>query len=182
MQYYAQKEAEPQYIELKDREKYDITKVAQTILNSNKGRRDEEEYKNNLWDSNEVEWKAFFGYDRRYFLNEIDLAIRKLSNPDLFRRTSIIPQDDKELRELEKLSMGELREQFPEYWKHLSDTVYDRQKDKHGFYFCAISPYRSKNKLDFQIDHIKPISKGGLTVLDNLQLLKRIENLKLGAK
>ena len=35
----------------------------------------------------------------------------------------------------------------------------------------------SPKKQDFQIDHIKPMSKGGLTVRDNLQLLCRHCNL-----
>lgn len=180
IQFYAQNEIEPKYVELKDRQKYDLTKVANEILDKNLGRKEEEEYKNSLWNSNEVEWKAFFGYDKRYFLNEIDLAIRRLTNPDLFKRSSIVPKDTKELRRLEELSMAEIREQNPEYWKWLRDQVYNKYKDEEGFYFSAESGYRSKNKLDFQIDHIKPMKDGGLTSLDNLQLLTRQENAVKG--
>ena len=117
IQFYAQNEIEPKYIELKDREKYDLTKVSNEILTKNLGRLDEENYKNEIWESNIIEWKAFFGYDKKYFLNEIDLAIRKLTNPDLYKRSTVVPQDTKELRELEKMSMDELREENPEYWK-----------------------------------------------------------------
>lgn len=176
LQFYAQNEIEPKYVELKDRHKYDLTKVANEILEKNLGRKEEEEVKNNLWNNNEVEWKAFFGYDKRYFLNEIDLAIRRLTNPDLFKRASVVPKDTTELRRLEELSMPEIREQNPEYWKWLSDEVYNKYKDEEGFYFSAESGYKSKNKLDFQIDHIKPMKDGGLTTLDNMQLLTRREN------
>lgn len=79
-------------------------------------------------------------------------------------------------RELEKLSMSELREMYPIYWKKLRDTVFEKNKDENGFYECAISGEKSKNKLNFQIDHIIPISKGGLTIPDNLQILTRKEN------
>jgi superfamily II DNA or RNA helicase len=141
LQFYAQNEIDPKYVELKDRQKYDLTKVANEILEKNLGRKEEEEYKSNLWNSNEVEWKVFFGYDKRYFLNEIDLAIRRLTNPDLFKRARIVPKDTKELRRLEELSMADIREQNPEYWKWLSDQVYNKYKDEEGFYFSAESGY-----------------------------------------
>lgn len=176
LQYYAQYDIAPKYIELKDREKYDITKVSKEILSKNLGRKDEEDFKNNLWESNVIEWKAFFGYDKKYFLNEIDLAIRKLTNPELFKRSNVVPQDIKEIRELEKMSMQEIKEINPEYWKWLSDTVYTNHTDQDGFYVSATKDHKSKNKLDFQIDHIVSRHKGGLTRIDNLQLLTRKEN------
>lgn len=183
LQYYAQNEIEPKYIELKDRAKYDLTKVATEILDKNFGRKEEEEFKTNLWNSNEVEWKAFFGYDKRYFLNEIDLSIRKHTNPDLFKRSSIIPTDTKELRALENMELYAIKEYNPQYWKWLSDKVYEKYKDEEGFYFSAFfgEKSKSKNKLDFQIDHVKSLSNGGLTTLDNLQLLTRQENGEKGA-
>jgi ATP-dependent helicase IRC3 len=185
LQYFAQQDIEPKYIELKDREKYDITKISKEILTKNFGRKDEEEYKNDLWESNETEWKAFFGIDKRYFLNEIDLAIRKLTNPDLYKRSSIVPQDTKELRKLEEMSMDKIKLIKPEYWKWLSDSVYKKHTDEDGFYVSATKEYKSKNKLNFQIDHIKPMNPksgvGGLTVIENLQLLTRKENALKGA-
>jgi superfamily II DNA or RNA helicase len=180
LQYFAQNDIEPKYIELKDREKYDLTKISNEILTKNFGRNDEEDFKNEIWESNIIEWKAFFGYDKKYFLNEIDLAIRKLTNPDLYKRSAVVPQDTKELRELEKMSMQEIREVYPEYWKHLSDTVYKNHTDQDGFYVSATKDHKSKNKLDFQIDHKLSRHKGGLTKLDNLQLLTRKENAKKG--
>lgn len=182
LQYYAQNEIEPKYIELKDREKYDLTKVSNEILIKNFRLKDAEDFKNNLWESNVIEWKAFFGYDKKYFLNEIDLAIRKLINPDLYKHSNVVPQDTKELRELEKMSMQEIREINPEYWKWLSDSVYKNHTDQDGFYVSATKAYKSKNKLDFQIDHILSRHGGGLTKLDNLQLLTRKEHAKKTTK
>ena len=85
-------------------------------------------------------------------------------------------------RELEKMSMEEIRKHNPQYWKMISDTVYERQKDKDGFFKSSISDFKSKNKLEFQIDHIIPRKDGGLTTLDNLQLLNRWEHAKKTAK
>ena len=180
LQYYAQIDTAPKYIELKERAKYDLGKVAQTIIEEDKGRKAEEEYKTQLWDGNETEWKAFFGYDKRYFLNEIDLAIRRLSNPDLFKKTTTIPTDAKEIRDFNRLSMSDLRDIAPEYWKKLSDAVYNKHKDGEGNYVSATGAYKSKNKLDFQLDHIISMHNGGLTELDNLQLLTRSENALKG--
>ncbi|WP_038263197.1 HNH endonuclease [Peptoclostridium litorale] len=42
--------------------------------------------------------------------------------------------------------------------------------------------YKSKRRWDFHIDHIKPISKGGLSEPDNLQLLERYLNMLMGNK
>jgi len=44
-------------------------------------------------------------------------------------------------------------------------------------YMCSECGKTSNLKALFQIDHIEPISKGGLTVSNNLQLLCRTCNL-----
>jgi len=174
--YYAQTESEPTYIGFDERAKFDIPKIAREIIKMNLKFSEVEAYKTNLWESNTVQWKAFFGYDQRYFLNEIDLALRKESKPELFQRSTIIPKDKKEIRRLEELDMDELRGENPRYYKYLSDKVYDKHKDKDGFYVSATKKFKSKNKCDFQIDHIKSRASGGLTKFDNLQLLTKKEN------
>lgn len=47
---------------------------------------------------------------------------------------------------------------------------------------CAICGKQILNKKDLTLDHIKPISKGGLTTIDNCQLACKECNLKKGAK
>ncbi|SNR99309.1 DEAD/DEAH box helicase family protein [Hymenobacter mucosus] len=182
VQYYYQSESLPSYIELQDRAKFDVTNVANDILAGDYSRSQEEAYKSQLWDEHESQWKTFFGHDKRYFLHEVDLAIRRISNPDLYQRPTIIPTDRKELRRLEELPMGEIREQNPAYWKWLSDQVYEKHRDGEGYYQSAEGDYRSKNKLDFQLDHITAISNGGLTTFENLQLLTRKQNAVKGAR
>ena len=47
------------------------------------------------------------------------------------------------------------------------------------YFFSAGNGYRGRSRLNFQIDHIPPMSQRGKTTLDNMQLLTRQEN---GAK
>ncbi len=180
LQYYTLYENIPQFIEFKDREKFDITNIADEIYKKDLGERARKEYLMELWEKEQNQWKAFFGFDQKYFINEVYLALQKQSFPEPFEKSTLEPVDSKEQRELEKLSMSELRENYPLYWRKLRDTVFDKYKDNNGFYTCAISGEKSKSKLNFQIDHIKPISKGGLTILDNLQILTRKEHAKKG--
>jgi superfamily II DNA or RNA helicase len=182
LQYYAIQDQIPPFIELKDREKYNIDEIAKEIIEKDLGERAQAEMINQTWESNEIAWETFFNFDKKSFLREINLAKTKFLHPELYARKSVVPKDEKELRELEKLSLYEIRETNPEYGKWLSDQVYKKFTDQDSFYFSAVSDYKSKNKLDFHIDHIKPMHNGGLTVLDNLQLLTRSENAKKGNK
>ena len=65
-------------------------------------------------------------------------------------------------------------------WRRITDAVYEKFKNKNGEYESASGTYSSKNKRYFQIDHIVPLSKGGKTVVENLQLLTRWENAQKG--
>lgn len=182
LQYYAIQDQAPPFVELKDREKYNVDEIAKEIIESDLGGRAETEMINKTWESNEIAWQTFFNFDKKNFLRELNLSKTKYLHPELYERKSIVPKNEKELRSLEQLSLYDIREHNAEYAKWLSDEVYKKFTDKDGFYYCANSGYRSKNKLDFQIDHIKPMHNGGLTELENLQLLTRSENAKKGNK
>lgn len=182
LQYYTIQDEVPVFIELKDREKYDIDKIASEIIEKDLGEKSQTELINTIWDSNELEWQTFFNFDKRGFLREINLAKSRINHPELFQRKGIKPTEEKELRSYEKLKLHELREQDPIYEKWLRDEVFKKFTDKDGFFFSAESGYKSKNKLDFQLDHIKSMHYGGLTVFENLQLLTRSENAKKGNK
>lgn len=53
--------------------------------------------------------------------------------------------------------------------------------DQHGA-VCAICGKQIWNKKDLTLDHIKPLSKGGATILENCQLACRECNEKKGNK
>lgn len=173
--FYAQYGEKPPFIEFKDREKYDLKLLATEIYEKDFGRQAKKQFLKEKWNQNESQWKAFFGFDEKYFINEINLILHKLEYPEHFEKKED-PDVEFEKRELEKLSMAELKECCPIEFKKLSDEVFKNAKDNEGYYHSATSNFKSKSKLKFQIDHIIPMSKGGLTVIENLQLLTRREN------
>ncbi|MBC7969693.1 MAG: HNH endonuclease, partial [Verrucomicrobia bacterium] len=88
---------------------------------------------------------------------------------------------------LESLSLFEIRERDPAEYREIKDAVFARATNKvTGIIRCAISGFESQRRLYFQIDHIKPMSQGGLTTPENLQVVSRkahaektrLENLK----
>jgi superfamily II DNA or RNA helicase len=180
--FYARTEEKPPFIEFSERKQFDISKIAREIYEKRLGGTDKKDYQDQIWENEKISWKAFFGYNKEYFIRALSIELEKLENPELFAKPSALPKNNKELRELEKLSLSELREKNPEHERKLRDTVFDRAKDEKGYYTCAKTGFKSKSKIYFHIDHIKPMSKGGLTVLENLQLLSRKENWKKGNK
>ena len=182
LQYYTIQDELPPYIELKDREKYDIDKIATEIIEKDLGEKSQTEMINQTWENNEISWQTFFNFDKRGFLRELNLAKSRISHPELFQRKNVKPIEEKEQRSYEKLKLHELRELDPMYEKYLRDQVFKKFTDENGFYYSAESGYKSKNRLDFQVDHIKSMHNGGLTVFENLQLLTRSENAKKGNK
>ena len=85
-------------------------------------------------------------------------------------------------RELEKFTVQELKEIAPDYINPIIESVYAAAKNSDGEYVCAMCGQTFKARRYLQIDHIKPMSKGGLTVRDNLQILCRHCNGKKGDK
>ena len=60
-------------------------------------------------------------------------------------------------------------------WKKLRNQVFEKYKDEEGYYFSGTGCYRSLEKTYLSVNLIVPLSKGGQTQLDNLQLLAKWE-------
>lgn len=181
LQYYAQNELLPRFIEFKDRKNYDISKIANEIENLTPIK--QKNHIENIWEREKDKWEAFFGLkNKKSFREAIQLSLNKKHYPEDYQTSNVVPKEEKEMIDLDKFDMNRIRKENHNLWKYLSDTVYNNSKDSEGNYVCAKSGFKSKNKLAFQIDHIKPISKDGLTTLKNLQLLTRKENARKGAK
>jgi hypothetical protein len=119
---------------------------------------------------------VFFGVDKfGAFEKLVDNALYQLERPK--SPTTVKPITEKEQRQIQDLPLYEIRQRFPELGEKIRSAVFDKFTDTDGYYFSAQSRYKSRNKLDFQIDHIVPMADGGKTVLDNLQLLTRVENM-----
>jgi ATP-dependent helicase IRC3 len=175
LRYYALKGAKPQFLDFNDRGNYDLFKVAKHIWDNDMGIKQQTSYLNSIWDDEKSFFRVFFGNNKKFFLNQVNVELNKLSNPEMYMISS--PQIEKEEVEINKLTLHQIREKNPTYWRYLVNTVYEKAKDSEGYYHSASGEFKSKQRGDFQIDHKHPMSSGGLTVLENLQLLSRYENL-----
>jgi len=184
LQYYFEYQERPLFIAFETRDQYDIDRIAQDIYDKDLGQRAKVELLNKLWDDEHFAWNAFFGYNKHYFLNEIDLSLRKIGHGlgILGKNPGTPPIDEKEQRKYEDMTLSEIYTADQEYWKLLTDQVYRKYTNEKGEYFCAITGFTKKSRLAFEIDHIKPFSKGGKTRMENLQLVVWWKNREKGAK
>lgn len=174
--YYSQTGEKPKFMPLEEREKFDISKIAKEIYDKDLGERAKLKYINELWKDENNFLKLFFNGDKKLLYDMINKEISKISfESEEGIDTIEINYEDVDERTLD---LNKLEEENPDKAKNLREAVFNKFKDEYGYYHSAISDYKSKSKLNFQIDHIIPISEGGLTELDNLQLLTRWENIK----
>ncbi|MHB1364750.1 MAG: DEAD/DEAH box helicase family protein [Eubacteriales bacterium] len=177
--YYKQTQETPQMIYLSERKDYDITALAQYIVDNALAPIPKSIYIDTEWSKSDRHWSAFFGIEnQRAFRKLIDDAIDRFVKPNDYNKTTIEPLKEKEKIKIQQLPLYEIRRKFPELGEKIRNAVFEKHTNAEGLYYSTQSGYKSRNRLDFQIDHIKPMSEGGLTVLDNLQLLTRVENLK----
>jgi len=173
--------ARPDFIPFTQRDQFDVDRVAAEIFAKGLGGRRKVDFIESLWKDTSSAWQVFFGYNQRYFVREISLALERLEFPPPpisgSRPTIVHPE-----RPLGEFSMSELRESHPKYARELREEVFRRAKTKTGEFQCAISKKTSPYRIDFEIDHRIPRAEGGLTTLDNLQLAFRKENRRKGTK
>lgn len=175
--FYHQKGVLPQWIPLEERKEYDVAVIAQNILEYKYNRWEEDDYITSEWERADGKWAAFFGYQNvNAFTAAIDLECRRLVHPERYQPPKLLPITCMEELQIQNLPLEEIRRRYPEIGEKLRNAVFEKYQDEEGYYFSAGNGFRSKSKLDFQIDHIKPMAQGGLTCLDNLQLLTRYEN------
>lgn len=86
------------------------------------------------------------------------------------------------IRKLEDLSLFEIGKINPQLEKELRDTAFEKSKDSDGAYTCACCGEKGTDRIFFQVDHIRPMNKGGKTVPENLQILCRQCNGTKGDK
>lgn len=176
--FYRQTGAKPQWIPLKERAKYDVAALARYIIDENLSQVATDNYLRGEWSQADAKWTTFFGYQNyKAFRKAVQQECNRfIDGPEPVRTNPITKREEIQIQDL---SLEEIRRRFPVIREKLREAVFAKFQDSEGYYFSAESGYRSKSRLDFQIDHIKPMSQGGKTTLDNLQLLTRQEN---GAK
>jgi len=179
--YYKQTEELPEFIRYEDRSKYDVSKLAQHIVDEDMGVIAETEFMKNEFKNSESHWSAFYGINNlKAFRMTIRTEKDRIIDPEGYRPAHIKPITTLEQRQIQDLPLYEIRQKFPELGEKIRMAVFNKFTDADGYYYCAYSGYKSKNRLDFQIDHITPMADGGKTTLENLQLLTRAENMRKG--
>ncbi|MDK2584457.1 DEAD/DEAH box helicase family protein [Romboutsia sedimentorum] len=159
-------------IAFEGREDFDISKLVDEILDKRFNRIEEAEYIKNKWEDKSLGWQIYFNRDFLLFNSEIDREMRNR----FIKIPKKEPKVDSNPIDFKTLSMHQIRKLDVNLWRKLRDEVFNKFRDEDGYYESASGSYKNRNKRYFQIDHIKPISKGGLTEPNNLQLLTRWEN------
>ncbi|MBU6230611.1 MAG: DEAD/DEAH box helicase family protein [Cyanobacteria bacterium REEB459] len=171
LRFYAQKEAEPDFIPFSERRKCDISILARYIKNNNLTNDEQLNYLESAWNDDKTFWKILYDDNRKYFKSQIDIELNKLNGwyPGLtIPAPPVVIIDEVPL---EKLSLFEIRDRDSAVYRNLKDAVFEKHTDAAGFITCAATGRKSHMRRDFQIDHIIPMAEGGLTKLDNLQVL-----------
>lgn len=172
LKYYAQYESAPKFylFEDIDRDKLDLGKMAKYICANRMDDYEKAEYISSLWDDpQDPILRNFFG-KKIYLINQLQNEITKLIDPDIYLREDNVQYG---ARPLEDLTLHKLGKTNPDLEKKIRAEVFEKSKDKEGYYTCAVCTKKAKNRVYFQIDHIVPMNKGGKTKIENLQVLCR---------
>jgi ATP-dependent helicase IRC3 len=114
-------------------------------------------------------------YDFNYYEGLMKVYRQRYINVKLKKPDFIMPNK-------EDMDMGTLKKYFPAYYEELREYVYQKAYDTETGKYVAAQPsengeyYSSPYRKLFEIDHIVPISKGGKTIKENLQLLYYKDN------
>lgn len=180
-QYYAQKGIIPAFIPIETDYPIDLSLVAKEIVERNMTVMDKKRYIENLWKDETTLLKAYYGR-LILLLAQLEPEINKLLESDTFIQTSGSNNEikDNEIINCSELSIYEMMQVCPEKAMELKKQVFSKAMTADGSYRCAMCGKISKTIGLFQIDHIHPMSKGGLTIPENLQLLCTSCNRKKG--
>jgi len=124
----------------------------------------------------------FNSFSHKNIIKQLQIELDKASGDFVISDTEV--NTTGEPVDLYSLSLYELCKIAPEIGRKIKDEVFEKAKTERGFYRCSNpkcgkeSPYRAL----FHIDHINPMSKGGKTTPNNLQLLCRSCNIAKGDK
>jgi len=174
LRYYAQKGIAPTFLEFKDREKCGLAKEARYIYENSLGGKEQTAYIDSLWNDENSFWHLLFWHREDYFRRQLSIELEKIAWPPYPPPPpgEIIPDSV----DSAGLPLSEMMEEHRDYWRKLRHEAFAQHTDAEGFITCPGCGYRAKRKRFFQIDHIVPMSKGGLSKIDNLQILCRTCN------
>ena len=178
LQFYAEKVTVPRFVPLSeiDRNKLDAAVVAKKIREADMRHSEEVAYIQKIWDEEDI--LRIYYSSLLFFKNQVQIEMDRLDG--YIKTSSLTPLGEAEKRELEKYPLDDIIKRYPAYGIPLREDVFAAAKNSNGNYVCACCGKEFPNRRLLQIDHIKPLSKGGLTVRNNLQVLCRKCNGKKG--
>nr|WP_278245350.1 HNH endonuclease [Ruminococcus sp. HUN007] len=181
IKYFAERPFEPLFITLDelDRKKLDASDVAKYIYENDLSRKSEREYIDKLWNEDGSVVPVYFS-NQYFFKKMIEIELDKLNG--YIKVSNVEPQSQSEIIEARKLSLYDLIQRFPKTGIELREKVYNKAKNAAGQYVCACCKKVFDTRQFLHVDHIVPMSKGGLTEEDNLQVLCRTCNMQKGDK
>jgi superfamily II DNA or RNA helicase len=181
IKYFSERPFEPLFILLDelDRKKLDASDVAKYIYENDLSRKSEREYIDKLWNEDGSVVPVYFS-NQYFFKKMIEIELDKLNG--YIKVSNVEPQSQSEIIEARKLSLYELIQRFPKTGIELREKVYNKAKNAAGQYVCACCKKVFDTRQFLHVDHIVPMSKGGLTEEDNLQVLCRTCNMQKGDK
>lgn len=172
LRFYAHNEQIPDFLAFSERRKCDLSIVARHIYDNSLGGRAKSDYMDSLWNDKKSFWQVLFSDEKLYFRKQLDIETLKIEG--LYPNAVVsIPTLIPDTVPIEKLTLYEIKERDILEYRKTKNAVFAKYTDAKGFITCAISGVKTQMRRDFQIDHIKPMSQGGLTTLDNLQVLTR---------
>ena len=184
LKYYDQYESAPAFYSFDDldKSKIDVCAIAKYIVEQNMDTASQYAYIKQLWDEGDYNILRLFFGRRKYFTDQLNREILRIFDPECF-------EDDENnvvygKRQFEDMSLYEIGRVAPEYEKQLRDGAFAKAKTANGMYACAIcgKKYPKSKRIMLQVDHIKPLNKGGKTTPENLQILCRSCNAEKSDK
>ena len=170
IEYYALKESVPELYSFEEinKNKLDVSLIAQKLYDEDMGPRAQASYLDSLWNQkNDNILRLFFGR-KLYFLKHVEIELGKLMHPEEYTNDDNVTYGK---RAIEDLPLYEIEKVNPSYTKILRDGAFIKAKGKDGLYRCAKCGKTGKTRRGFQVDHIIPMNKGGKSVPENLQIL-----------
>ncbi|MEH2198107.1 DEAD/DEAH box helicase family protein [Nostoc sp.] len=172
LRFYAHNEQKPDFLAFSERRKCDLSIVARHIYDNSLGGRAKSDYIDSLWNNEKSFWQVLFSDEKLYFRKQLDIEALKIEG--LYPNAVVsIPTVIPDTVPIEKLTLYEIKERDIVEYRKIKNALFAKYTDAKGFITCAISGVKTQMRRDFQIDHIIPMSQGGLTTIDNLQLLTR---------
>ena len=170
LEYYALKEAEPEFYSFDDIDKrrLDVSLIAQKIYDDDMGPRAQSAYLNSVWDQEDDNILRLFFGRKLYFLKHVEIELGKLMHPEEYCTGNNVEYGK---RAIEDMSLSEMAQYAPKLERELRNAVFEKSIDNNGRYCCARCGKTGKTRRGFQVDHIIPLNKGGKTEIDNLQIL-----------